>query len=74
MLPKLTSDAYQFNVSRTEKGVLTVLTQTETGNVKNFFNATGNVDAIAYHMNSLTDSQCEQWFNASKRVKKEKQK
>ena len=67
------STEYEFDVTRHSVGGITItLTQVETGKVKVFRQAMGNVDRLYDHMCSLTDSQCEQWFNAGDRKKNPK--
>jgi hypothetical protein len=68
---KLSSADYDFTVVA-QSGIHVTLTQVATGAVKTFFLASGRVESVSQHMNSLTDSQCEQWFSARKQVKKEK--
>ena len=68
---KLSSADYDFTIVE-QDGIHVTLTQVETGVIKVFYLAHGRVESILQHMNSLTDSQCEQWFNAAKRSKKEK--
>lgn len=72
------SEDYSFDVVETENGVTITLVQDKTGLTKRFFQA-GTFNAMGMagfssHMLSLTDSQCEQWFNAAQRPKKTKEK
>lgn len=73
-MEKLTSAAYEFDVTKHSTGGFTiVLTQVATGATKIFKQAGGgNGESLFNHMLSLTDSQCEQWFNVAKKPKKEK--
>jgi hypothetical protein len=70
-MEKLSSTDYDFDVVE-QGGFVITLTQTQTGATKVFKLATGNRQSLVQHMNTLTDSQCEQWFNATKKSKKEK--
>ena len=65
------STEYEFDVTRHSVGGVTiVLTQVATGKVKVFRQAVGHAESLYSHMCSLTDSQCEQWFDQRKPKKK----
>lgn len=73
MIQKLTSDEYQFTVTRDTSGITVVLTDVTTSTTKvKVFKMSGalSADKVYEHMCSLTDSQCEQWFAAGERKKK----
>lgn len=69
---KHSSDAFTIDYHQDEKGVTTVLTKVETGEVKTFFKAGGSLNGTIDHMNSLTDELCDQWFAQKKKGKKAK--
>lgn len=71
---KLSSNAYKFDLTLHGAGGVTItLTQVETGKTKVFWQAGArDIDGAYNHMCSLTDSQCEQWFNTGDRKKKSK--
>lgn len=73
-MQKLSSEEYQFKIVCASEftGVVIELLQVNTGKVKHFRQAVGSADSLYNHMCSLTDSQCEQWFNAGERKKKQK--
>jgi len=79
MLPKLSSDAYDYRIFDATKnktdGVEIILCQTATGKSKRFFCAGHTYPALHLlsHMNSLTDDLCSSWFN-ERPAKKKKEK
>ena len=75
MLPKLSSDEYNYSVALSNGGAHITLNQASSGKQKVFFVA-GNFDSessLVNHMNSLTDDLCSQWF-ANREHKKNKKK
>ena len=70
---KLSSDAYQFEVTLLSEGGLVLrIKQTSTGQVREFYKKVGHAYAMFNHACSLTDELCEQWFKAQKQGKKKK--
>lgn len=57
---------YNFVVTEHDGCLTIVLTQLGTGATKIFKHIGGTRENMVNHMNSLTDSQCEQWFNVRK--------
>lgn len=73
-MDKLSTDEYSYKANYVDDTTTLVLTQHSTGKTKSFFLVGDATAAIIGHMNSLTDSQCEQWFAARNKPKKEKAK
>jgi hypothetical protein len=73
---KLSTAAYSFDVTHHSSGGSTVtLFQTESGKTKVFkIAASGSVAGLINHMNSLTDTLCEQFFNEGNHKKKKEKK
>lgn len=66
-MEKLSSNAYEFDVTRHSTGGFTVTVfQVATGKTKVFKLASGRANSLFEHMLSLTDTLCEQWFNVGK--------
>lgn len=72
---KLSSDAFSYVTTQDGNAVTTILTKTATGETRTFYKASGSVAGTNYMMDSLTDEQCESWFEdkSAKRKKKDKQ-
>lgn len=71
---KLSSEDFQFQINERGNGSFEIeLQQISTDKVKTFSLARGKLEKLRSHMNSLTDSQCEQWFTAGERKKPKKQ-
>lgn len=75
MIEKLSTDAYQFDVTGHSTGGFTiVLKQVASGKTKVFKQASSSYDGLYAHMLSLTDDLCEQWFNERAPKKKKDKK
>ena len=76
VLPKLSSDEYNYSVALLDNGATITLNQVSSGKKKVFFLA-GVRDSelpLINHMNSLTDDLCGQWFNQRDHKKNKKAK
>ena len=77
VLTKHSSDEYDYKIVRDTlhgtAGVTIVLCQMSSQKQKRFFIAgDGGVDYLYKHMDSLTDTLCEQWFKEGQHRSKEK--
>lgn len=69
------SDNYTHSSVQEGNAVTTTLTKIATGETRTFHYANGSLKGINYLMDSLTDEQCESWFedkSAKRKKKKEK--
>lgn len=71
---KLSSDRYQFSVEPDIRGLKIIISDTETGLFKVFNQYMhGTIDSMYAHLNTLTDSLCEQFVGKKDHKKKVKE-